>query len=331
MYFIKNKDTMTIFFDDYSVVTLNANDPVFSKIESLIKEDEKENEEIIKNLANLNKCILEGNFKIKQEGNKFTFSISGTSSFDVSEDVVENSNFLRLVKVAQDTGIVDEDIKAITPFLKKVAANAFLDPEDLYKYLKHGDFQITEEGNILAYKNVGKDLKSLYDKTTEHHIGQYTTVALYDTDRSHTCSKGLHFATRGYLPHYEGPITIIVEIDPRDIVSIPYDYDNMKGRCRKYKTIAIIEKGKSMKDMDIDKATKGQTKPVRPKKDSKPKDCPKSKGCACSKKKSFSNRIEETAYLMKKHKNDAAFVASVMGISIETVKRNMRRYNASHV
>lgn len=320
MYFIKNADNITIFFDDLSAVTLGTDDPVYSKIEALLKENSAKNEEIIQNLTNLNKCIIEGNFKIKQDGDKVIFSIDGSTSFDASEDVVENHKFLRLVKIAQDMGIVDDDIKSITPFLKKVADNAFLDPEDLYKYLKHGDFKITEEGNILAYKNVGKDLKSIYDNTTEHHIGEYTTVTLYDTDRSHTCSNGLHFATKGYLPHYGGPVTIVVEVDPRDIVSIPYDYDNMKGRCRRYKTIAIIDQDKTLNDMDFEKATNNETKVLRVKR--KPKIVIPT----------FKNRIEETAYWMKDLKGNIKAVANKMNISPETVKRNMRRYkNASNV
>jgi hypothetical protein len=59
-----------------------------------------------------------------------------------------------------------------------------------------------------------------------------------------TCSVGLHFASLEYIRGFHGgnPI-VLVEIDPADVVSIPVDYNNQKGRCCKYKVIAIHDKG----------------------------------------------------------------------------------------
>jgi hypothetical protein len=37
-----------------------------------------------------------------------------------------------------------------------------------------------------------------------------------------------------------GNRVVIVEIDPRDVVSIPSDYNNAKGRCWKYKVVGEV-------------------------------------------------------------------------------------------
>ena len=56
-------------------------------------------------------------------------------------------------------------------------------------------------------------------------------------DRSeNTCSHGLHFCSQSYLPHYAGGTgrILLLKIDPADVVSIPTDYNNAKGRACKY-------------------------------------------------------------------------------------------------
>ncbi|KKL79101.1 hypothetical protein LCGC14_2018170, partial [marine sediment metagenome] len=40
-----------------------------------------------------------------------------------------------------------------------------------------------------------------------------------------------------------GGRTVIVEINPRDVVAIPVDYGNAKGRCCRYTVVGEIETG----------------------------------------------------------------------------------------
>jgi len=60
-------------------------------------------------------------------------------------------------------------------------------------------------------------------------------------DKDNVCSYGLHFCSIGYLPHYassDGTCrTMIVKINPRDVVSIPRDHNNSKGRCCRYEVV----------------------------------------------------------------------------------------------
>jgi hypothetical protein len=63
-----------------------------------------------------------------------------------------------------------------------------------------------------------------------------------DKDRNNTCSVGLHFCSKDYLSSYGGASghTMIVKINPADVVSIPSDYDNTKGRTWKYEVVGEI-------------------------------------------------------------------------------------------
>jgi hypothetical protein len=61
-----------------------------------------------------------------------------------------------------------------------------------------------------------------------------------DEDKDRTCSYGLHFCSISYLPHFSdscGGHTMIVKINPKDVVAIPADYNNTKGRTCRYEVI----------------------------------------------------------------------------------------------
>ena len=61
-----------------------------------------------------------------------------------------------------------------------------------------------------------------------------------DDDQNQTCSTGLHFCSQEYLNHFGGARTVIVKINPRDVVSIPNDYNNSKGRACRYEVIGEL-------------------------------------------------------------------------------------------
>jgi hypothetical protein len=61
-----------------------------------------------------------------------------------------------------------------------------------------------------------------------------------DDDKDHTCSTGLHFCSQDYLNHFSGERVMILKINPRDVVSIPADYGDTKGRCCRYEVIGEL-------------------------------------------------------------------------------------------
>lgn len=138
--------------------------------------------------------------------------------------------------------------------------------DDLYKFLEHGQLPITEDGFFVAYKRVKGDYtdchtgtvlnKPTYLMEPEEHAtlsanpvkadkvttridenGQ-TEVSMprraVDDRSEQTCSRGLHFCSFDYLASFSGERVIAVKINPADVVSIPVDYNNTKGRCCKY-------------------------------------------------------------------------------------------------
>ena len=130
-------------------------------------------------------------------------------------------------------------------FAKNVYANpADFSREELYLFLEKADLPITEDGCFLAYKNVTDDYKDIRTNTFDNSIGSICEMPRYmvDQNRNNTCAAGLHFASKDYLPYYRsgGARTMVVKINPADVVSIPSDYENTKGRTWRYEVVGEI-------------------------------------------------------------------------------------------
>lgn len=113
---------------------------------------------------------------------------------------------------------------------------------ELYDFLDAGELPITTDGCFLAYKNVRGDYKDIHSGTFDNSIGKVCEMPRnqVDEDKDRTCSSGLHFCSIKYLPHFSdcGGHTMMVKINPADVVAIPADYNNTKGRTCKYEVVA---------------------------------------------------------------------------------------------
>lgn len=110
---------------------------------------------------------------------------------------------------------------------------------ELYRFLEHNQLPITDDGDFMAYKRITDDWKDVYTRKIDNSIGATVSMSrqLVDDDCNRTCSKGLHFASLEYLKYYGGARLVAVKINPADVVSIPVDYNNSKGRCCRYQVM----------------------------------------------------------------------------------------------
>ena len=136
--------------------------------------------------------------------------------------------------------------KPLTNFLENLLQNpSFRAVNELYSFLEKSNLPITEDGHFLAYRKVTHDYKDFYTRPFDNSVGKTVEIPrnLVDEDKNNTCSYGLHFCSQSYLSHYHGGDgkVVIVKINPADVVAIPADYNNAKGRCCKYVVFADCE------------------------------------------------------------------------------------------
>lgn len=146
--------------------------------------------------------------------------------------------------VTRILGMIKEgfDPKPMINFLDNLMANPSRRAvNELYDFLEATNLPITEDGYFLAYKKVNDNYKDLYTGTMDNSVGSTPSMPrnAVNEDKDQTCSEGLHFCSFSYLPHYHGGRgkVMIVKVNPRDVVSIPSDYNNAKGRACEYKVI----------------------------------------------------------------------------------------------
>lgn len=117
--------------------------------------------------------------------------------------------------------------------------------DELYGFLEVGKLPITSDGHFLAYKKVRSDYKDVHSGSIDNSVGRVVSMERnqVDDDKNRTCSYGLHFCSKEYLANFGGDRIMILKINPRDVVSIPADYNNTKGRCCRYEVIGELESG----------------------------------------------------------------------------------------
>lgn len=113
--------------------------------------------------------------------------------------------------------------------------------EDLKASLRCQCNLIPEDGKVIAYKLVRKNLRSLFDKNFVYKIGEYAVCKNPKEDNS-SCSAGLHFSNLTYWDNRCGEcleelVYLKAEIDLQDIITI----QEGKIRCRKAKILNKIE------------------------------------------------------------------------------------------
>lgn len=137
-------------------------------------------------------------------------------------------------------------------FLINFFENLMLNPSrravnELYGFLQHNDIELTEDGHFLAWKRVNSNYRDMYTGKIDNTPGKVVEVPrnAVDEDSNRTCSAGLHVAAKSYLPHYGGGRGVIVQVKvhPRDVVSIPVDYNNAKMRTCRYEVLKDVTKG----------------------------------------------------------------------------------------
>lgn len=137
-----------------------------------------------------------------------------------------------------------ENISRLAKFMERVEQNPSQAARDeLFLWLETSKLPFTEDGHFLAYKKVAENYKDIYSGKFDHSVG--TTLSMprekVDPDRRNTCSYGFHFCSLDYLNHYSSAPNdrvMIVKVDPANVVAIPADYSNQKGRATGYTVVA---------------------------------------------------------------------------------------------
>ena len=124
---------------------------------------------------------------------------------------------------------------------------SFNSREQLYTYLERHHIPITEDGYFLAYKFVNsnftachQNLDGTYHDNTPGKFVEMPRHLVDDNPKNH-CSEGLHAGSFSFVQPESigcGRKVVIVKVNPKDVVSVPDDYDCSKLRVCKYEVLS---------------------------------------------------------------------------------------------
>ena len=135
-------------------------------------------------------------------------------------------------------------------FLRNLLRNeSYSAQNELLLFCAANNFMIDWRGDILAYKSVRRDYTDIHSGKFSNHPGAVLSMPRHEVDdrRDITCSTGFHFASYEYASTWAGAIDgdfrklMLIRVRPEDVVSIPNDYANQKGRCWRYTVEAEIK------------------------------------------------------------------------------------------
>lgn len=161
-----------------------------------------------------------------------------------------------LVDTILSTVAAGNDAEPLVNHLNKLMDNpSATSVSELYEFLERGKLPICPDGDFLAYKYVTQDYLDCYTKTIDNSIGATPSMPRNQVDdvRDNTCSNGLHFCSRDYLPatsQHGGCRVVIVKVNPRDVVSIPPDHNCEKARCCTYEVVGELDTDYTFEDME---------------------------------------------------------------------------------
>ena len=176
---------------------------------------------------------------------------------------------VRMIDMLKEGFSIDPFAALMENLMQNPSARAV---KELYGFLEKANMTITPDGCFLAFKKVNDDyydvhsrtvLNKPYDLFTAEDFDAIKTVQgkkkevtveiskdgvtvvsmernQVDDNRDNTCSKGLHFCSEGYLESFGGSRIVILKINPRDVVSIPSDYNATKGRTCRYEVVGEL-------------------------------------------------------------------------------------------
>lgn len=243
---ISDKTGLTIVTDDGDVLMVSATDVTYPAVKKYLVEDRGQDAD------ELRRIITEDKETLQQITEAAVAAVDGDEGDDyrlLHGDPVADTMFETAIRAIN----AEQNPAAIVKFLERLERNPSAESRSqLFAWIKAEGLTITDAGLIVGYKGVSEDFYSISsgkepvtvttaDGKSEVITGHIpypigATVSIpreyVDPDRDAACSVGIHVGTFSYAYHF-GAKTLLVLVDPADVVSVPRDCNDQKIRVTK--------------------------------------------------------------------------------------------------
>lgn len=162
------------------------------------------------------------------------FKIEGEKVTHKGEEIPQEIND-RIIEMTSK----GEDPISMLNFWKRLKKNPSKRSVDqLWPFLKHRGIPLTPDGCFLAYKGVRNDYRDAHSGTFINKPGAVLEIPrnVVSDDPRQACHEGFHVGAYGYASGFSQRV-VVVKVDPKDVVCIPYDSSQQKMRVCKYEVL----------------------------------------------------------------------------------------------
>lgn len=229
--FTINSRGINFVFDNEQYSIDNTREDFYDIKEFVEANNTEELRKVLKNKAFLEKEIqdISGDEVIKIIDNK----ILCNNIIFTGNQVLKYLEFMKSGKI--------EDMNILKRFLYNLSLNPEVRAqEELFNFVTVNNLRITNHGTVILYKWVRNNYRDQHTDKFDNKPGSKVWMdrKLVDNNKNNTCSRGLHLCSFGYSKFSDK--LLLVELHPRDCVSIPTDYNHSKMRCSEYKVLIDI-------------------------------------------------------------------------------------------
>ena len=237
--YIIRKDSVTVVLTDTPYI-IRESDKKYKKAIKFIKAEQWDELKKLIDVKNHISEFLNGKIKVVR------------GRFEYNGQVIHNSLTKRIMQMHSDGFPVDPMINFLVNLMENPSFTAV---NGLYDFLETNNLPITTDVFFLAYKRIREDYTDVRTGTIDNSVGKVVSMPRNEVqDNSNiTCAPGLHVCSREYLQHFSGEKVILVKVNPKDVVSVPKDYNFSKMRTCKYEVISELSLEDAFEDIASNK------------------------------------------------------------------------------
>ena len=240
LYASKTANGLTVFFSGHDPISVAKQNGLYGEIEAKLRSGQTENLYELADFASRIKSHSKGKFTvIEEDGKDYIFLYNHKMPTALSSLVFD---------------FVSQGFN--TDFIERFWKNLCLNPSEesrqsLYGFIEANNMTLTDDGCFIGYRSIRNDWKDLRTGTMDNSIGASPSMPRdeVDPDPNNTCSRGLHIAAWDYASQfgYGNSRLVEVKVNPRDVVTVPPDYNNQKMRVCKFTVLSeVVQKRDSL-------------------------------------------------------------------------------------
>jgi len=225
--------SLSVFFEGTDPLIVPSSNPMYLEIREKLVRGIREGLYSIVDLASKIKAHTKGKFTLVEQGGTDVVMLYGKPMPKTLSDMV-----IKFVEEKQPTD-------ALEAFWRNLARNPSDESrESLYGFIQANGFTLTNDGCFIGYRSVTKDFKDHRTRSMDNSVGANVWMKREDVDPNpeNTCSRGLHIAAWDFAWNSFGgsyDVCIEVKVNPKNVVTVPPDYDNKKMRVCEFDVIGV--------------------------------------------------------------------------------------------